>query len=154
MSSCKISKRKKMHDDYLLCSKNFLTSEHNETPKTQRKRKTSNFSNPSNKKTTVRSLKKNKHDFDFQKVFSKPMQYGKMKEKMNLSNDKTKRLDLTKSKRDSHFESISRIEGTDRREKRKNNRVSSQDGKSLEALYDRCSQVLTSFQKRYDEMKK
>lgn len=85
MSTYKLTKKKKQHDDYLLCSRNFLTSEQNETPKTTKRRKTSTFTNPSVRKSTIQSVHKNK-PITFSKPNNQTLQNKKMKEKQSHSN--------------------------------------------------------------------
>ena len=131
MSSYKLSKKKKQHDDYLLCSRNFLTSEQNETPKTTKRRKTSNLTNPSGRKSTIQSVQKNKPN-----TFSKPANLQKkMKEKQSNSNEKTKKINLTRTKASHHYLSLTRIDQNEEIHKSKHTRIQSKTDHSLQKIF-------------------
>ena len=131
MSSCRGSKIKKQGNDYLICSKNFITSENNETPKTERKRKKSNFSNQSGRKSTIKNKKHPHEDYDLPKNFIQNKMYIKAKQQPHLSNDKTKKLRLTKNKREHNYLSVTRIENEEDRKNVETHKLEWESRKSL-----------------------
>ena len=95
-----------------------------------------------------------KVEFGFPKNFPKHFNHRKLKERINISSDKTKRLDVARLQRDSPYLSATRIENESKRDQKEHNRVFSEIGKSLDLLYDKCEKVLKSYQKKFTYMKK